>query len=333
MNKRLLRGFEVRALITGITGQDGGYLAERLLQDGYQVHGLVHNGDSSVNVLRTRSPSIILHQGDLRDADSLSVAITEANPDEVYNLASTSSVAFSWEKPVTTADVTALGTARLLHEIRLHQDKTGCPVRFIQASSAEIFGNAVGIQDENTPLNPVSPYGAAKAFAHQLVGIYRQTGLFAISLIFFNHESPRRPVTFVTRKITKGVANIVNGQETELVLGNLDARRDWGWAPDYVDAMVRAARATAPEDFVIATGETHSIREFALAAFSRAGIENGESRIRIDDSIKRPNDPSTFVGDASKAKRLLGWKPLVGFKEIVDRMVDNDLDCWRPLKS
>jgi len=315
----------LRAFITGITGQDGGYLAEQLLLDGYQVHGLVHDGDSAIKALKTRSPSVILHQGDLRDVASLSVAISKANPDEIYNLAGISSVAFSWEQPVLTSDVTALGTARLLQEIRLYEDKTGHPVKFIQASSGEIFGNAQGVQDENTPLNPISPYGAAKAYAHQLVGIYRQTGSFAASLIFFNHESPRRPATFVTRKITMGVAKIAKGLETELVLGNLDARRDWGWAPDYVDAMVRAARATTPQDFVIATGETHSIREFAMVAFARAGIKDGQTRIRIDQKLTRPNDPAVLVGDASKAKMLLDWKPLVGFKEIVGRMVDSDL--------
>jgi GDPmannose 4,6-dehydratase len=315
----------VRALVTGITGQDGGYLAERLLADAYEVHGLVHDGDPQLPELLGRCPSVVLHRGDLQDGGSLAAAVAAADPDEVYNLAGVSSVAFSWEQPVLTADVTALGAARLLDEARLLQERRGRAVRFVQASSAEIFGAASGAQDESTPLAPTSPYGAAKAYAHQLCGLYRSVGVFAVSMVLFNHESPRRPPTFVTRKITQTVARIASGEESELVLGNLDARRDWGWAPDYVDAMVRAARAAAADDYVVATGEAHSVREFALAAFARVGIEDGESRIRVDPSLVRPGDPPVLVGDAARARAVLGWQPTVSFEELVGRMVDADL--------
>jgi GDPmannose 4,6-dehydratase len=315
----------VRALVTGITGQDGGYLAERLTSDGYDVHGLVHDGDPNVEDLRSRCPAVTLHTGDLQDGPSLAVAVGAADPDEIYNLAGISSVAFSWQQPVLTADITALGAARLLDEARLLQERRGREVRFVQASSAEIFGNVGGVQDESTPLAPTSPYGAAKAYAHQLCGLYRSVGVFASSMVLFNHESPRRPPTFVTRKITQTVALIAQGQASELVLGNLDARRDWGWAPDYVDAMVLAARAPQPADFVVATGEAHSVREFALAAFARVGIADGEARIRVDPSLVRPGDPPVLVGDAARARSVLGWAPTVSFEELVGRMVEADL--------
>jgi GDPmannose 4,6-dehydratase len=314
-----------RALVTGITGQDGGYLAERLLTDGYEVHGLVHDGDAGLPDLLGRSPGVVLHRGDLRDAASLAAAVAAADPDEVYNLAGISSVAFSWQQPVLTADITALGAARLLEAVRELQNRRGREVRFVQASSAEIFGSAGGVQSETTPLHPSSPYGAAKAYVHQLVDVYRQAGLFAVSLVLFNHESPRRPPTFVTRKITQTVARIAQGQGSELVLGNLEARRDWGWAPDYVDAMVRACRAPVADDFVVATGEAHSVREFALAAFARAGVSDGADRIRVDPELVRPGDPAVLVGDASKARAVLGWAPTVPFEELVGRMVDADL--------
>ncbi|MDX6219820.1 MAG: GDPmannose 4,6-dehydratase [Frankiales bacterium] len=315
----------MRALVTGITGQDGGYLAERLVSDGYEVHGLVHDGDPAVDDLVVRCPSVTLHRGDLQSGPSLASAVAAADPHEIYNLAGISSVAFSWEQPVLTADITALGAARLLDEARLLQERRGREVRFVQASSGEIFGNAVGVQDESTPLAPTSPYGAAKAYAHQLCRLYRSVGVFASSMVLFNHESPRRPPTFVTRKITQTVARIAQGLETELVLGNLDARRDWGWAPDYVDAMVRAARASEADDFVVATGEAHSVREFALAAFARVGINGGADRIRVDPSLARPGDPPVLVGDATRARAVLGWEPTITFEELVGRMVDADL--------
>ncbi len=313
------------ALVTGITGQDGGYLAEQLLADGWDVHGLVHDGDPQAAGLRARCPGVVLHDGDLTDDASLARVVGASTPDEVYNLAGISSVAFSWERPVLTADVTALGAARLLEQVWQHQERSGTAVRFVQASSAEVFGNAPAPQDESTPLAPTSPYGASKAFAHQLVGVYRGRGLHAVSAILYNHESPRRPPTFVTRKITRGAARIAQGLETELVLGNLDARRDWGWAPDYVDAMVLAARHASASDYVIATGVAHSVRDFVAAAFARAGVEDWEQHVRVDQAFVRPSDAPLQLGNASRAREELGWSPTVAFEELVGRMVEADL--------
>ncbi len=315
------------ALITGITGQDGGYLAERLLAEGCAVHGLVHDGDPHVAALTARAPGVVLHHGDLTDDASLARVVAAAAPDEVYNLAGISSVAFSWERPVLTADVTALGAARLLEQVWQLQERLGRPVRFVQASSAEIFGDAeIAPQDEHTPVRPNSPYGASKAFAHQLVGVYRGRGLHAVSAILYNHESPRRPPTFVTRKITRAAARISQGLENELVLGNLDARRDWGWAPDYVDAMIRAARHSSAGDYVVATGTAHSVRDFVAAAFARAGVTDWESYVRVDQAFVRPADAVLQLGDSSKARAELGWLPTVDFEELVGRMVDADLE-------
>ena len=316
----------VAALITGITGQDGGYLAERLLGEGYAVHGLVHDGDLGIADLTRRCPDAVLHQGDLTDDPSLAALVHASQPDEVYNFAGISSVAFSWERPVLTADVTALGAARLLEQVWQHQERSGTAVRFVQASSAELFGNAeVAPQDEDTPIRPTSPYGASKAFAHQLVGVYRARGMHAVSAILYNHESPRRPPTFVTRKITRAAARISQGLERELVLGNLDARRDWGWAPDYVDAMVRAARHSTARDYVVATGEAHSVRDFVAAAFARAGVPDWEDRVRVDAAFVRPTDAALQVGNPARARAELGWAPTVDFQELVGRMVDADL--------
>ena len=313
-------------LVTGITGQDGGYLAEQLLAGGGSVHGLVHEGDPGVTDLLARCPSVVLHIGDLLDEASLAAVVAAAGPDEVYNLAGISSVAFSWEQPVLTADVNALGAGRLLEQVWQYQERTGRPVRFVQASSAEVFGDAeVAPQDESTPLRPTSPYGAAKAYAHHLVGVYRGRGLHAVSAILYNHESPRRPATFVTRKITQGAALIAQGRASELVLGNLDARRDWGWAPDYVDALVRAARHDDASDYVVATGQAHSVRDFAVVAFARAGIVDWERHVRVDPALVRPVDVAVQVGDASRARTRLGWQPTVDFAELVGRMVDADL--------
>lgn len=314
------------ALITGITGQDGGYLAERLIAEGCVVHGLVHDGDPHIEDLRARVPAAVLHNGDLTDEASLARVVADSAPDEVYNFAGISSVAFSWERPVLTADITALGAARLLEQVWQHQERTGSAVHFVQASSAEIFGDAlVAPQNESTPVQPNSPYGASKAFAHQLVAVYRGRGLHAVSTILYNHESPRRPPTFVTRKITRAAARIAQGLEHELVLGNLDARRDWGWAPDYVDAMVRAARHTSAGDYVVATGEARTVREFVEAAFVRAGVQDWEPLVRSDPAFFRPVDAALQVGDATKARTELGWAPTVDFAELVGRMVDADL--------
>jgi len=305
----------MRALVTGITGQDGGYLAERLLEEGVLVHGLVHAADAHAATFTATHPAVTLHVGDLADSASLAAVLEASQPDEVYNLAGISSVAYSWEHPVETAEVTGLGVLRLLSLLP-------AGVRFVQASSAEVFGEAPAPQSESTPLRPTSPYGVAKVFAHHAVQVHRTRGGHASNAILYNHESPRRPPAFVTRKITQTVARIARGLESELVLGNVSARRDWGWAPDYVDAMVRAVRAETPDDYVVATGEAHSVEEFALAAFARAGVE---PKLRVDASLVRPGDPPLLVGDASKARAALGWKPTVGFDELVGRMVDADL--------
>lgn len=314
------------ALVTGITGQDGGYLAERLLADGVEVHGVVHDADPGTNELLQRSPDVVLHRADLRDEDGLAVVVDRVEPDAVVNLAGISSVAFSWEHPVLTADVTALGAARLLDAAWRLQERSGRPVAFVQASSAEIFGDAErSPQDETTPVRPVSPYGAAKAYAHGLVGVYRSRGLAASSLVLYNHESPRRPPSFVTRKITQAAARIAAGLQDDVALGNLDVRRDWGWAPDYVDAMVRALHAEHADDYVVATGEAHSVREFVEAAFTHAGVADWESRVRVDPRFVRPADAALLVGDASRARQRLGWQPTVGFRDLVGRMVDHDV--------
>jgi GDPmannose 4,6-dehydratase len=315
----------LRALVTGITGQDGSYLCERLLADGYEVHGLVQATDQASDGLVKSNPSIVLHEGDLRDGSRLAAVVAAADPDEIYNLGGVSSVALSWEDPALAGKTAGLAVASLLEAALQLQNRRDRSVRFVQAASAEIFGAASGPQDEQAAIRPTSPYGAAKAYAHHLVGVYRGAGLFATSLILFNHESPRRPPTFVTRKITQQVALIARGRADELALGNVHARRDWGWAPDYVDAMVRAAHAPAPDDFVVATGEAHTVLEFALAAFAHAGIEDGADRIRVDGELVRPADADALVGDATKARRVLGWRPTLSFEEIVGRMVEADL--------
>ena len=310
------------ALVTGITGQDGGYLTEQLLAEGTAVHGLVTPGDPLAAELLARSPQVQLHEGDLLDEASLAAVVAASAPDEVYNLAGISSVAFSWEQPVRTADITALGAGRLLEVVRQHDPAT----RFVQASSGEVFGEAaVSPQDESTPLRPNSPYGAAKAYAHHLVGVYRGTGMHAVSVLLYNHESPRRPPAFVTRKITRAAARISQGRQDELVLGNMDVRRDWGWAPDYVDGLVRALRHDEPQDYVLATGQAHTVRDFVTAAFARVGINDWSGLVRVDPAFVRPADIAVLVGDATRAREVLGWSPTVAFDELVARMVEADL--------
>ncbi|CAL8972044.1 MAG: GDP-mannose 4,6 dehydratase [Cellulomonas sp. 73-145] len=317
-----------RALVTGITGQDGGYLAEQLLAEGTEVHGLVHHQDSLAADFARSHPEVVLHPGDLADHAGLRALVEDVEPDELYNLAGVSSVAFSWEHPVTTAELTGVAAAVMLQAALAVQERTGRRVAFVQASSSEIFGEAdVFPQDETTPVRPVSPYGAAKAFAHHMVTVYRGKGLHATSCILFNHESPRRPPTFVTRKITAAAARIGRSGAGTITLGNLDARRDWGWAPDYVDAMVRAARHTDAGDFVIATGETHTVEEFAETALRRAGAgDHWREHVEVDPDLLRPVDTPLMVGDAGKALRELGWKPSVGFAELVAKMVDHDIE-------
>lgn len=312
-----------RALVTGPTGQDGGYLLERLLHDGWEVHAVVREAD---HVPSSGADDVEWHVADLCRPGLLRGVVMEVQPDHLYNLAGVSSVAASWREPELTTQVNAAAVATLLEAAWSLQEQTGRQVRFLQAGSAEIFGQAEEVpQTELTPLRPVNPYGAAKAFAHQMVTVYRARGLHATNCVLYNHESPRRPESFVTRKITMGVARIVRGEQTDLVLGDLDVRRDWGWAPDFVDAMLRAARHDIPDDYLVATGEAHSVKEFVAAAFARVGVEDWRAYVRTDPAFVRPADPSLLVGDASKARDVLGWRPTKTFAEIVSAMVDADL--------
>ncbi|MGB0102353.1 MAG: GDP-mannose 4,6-dehydratase [Nocardioides sp.] len=311
-----------RAFITGVSGQDGSYLAERLLAEGVEVHALAHELEPLPDL-----PGVELHTGDLTAIDDVRALLVDLAPDEIFNLAALSSVARSWEEPDLTARVNGAAAAGLLESALLVQEKQGRRVRFVQASSAEIFGQPDrSPQDESTAVRPMNPYGAAKAYAHLMVDVYRRRDLHAVSAILYNHESPRRPAQFVTRKITSTVAAIAQGRADRLALGNLEARRDWGWAPDYVDAMVRAARAERPADYVVATGVGHSVREFVAAAFARAGVTDWEQYVVIDPEFVRPADPTELVGDASRARTELGWSPTVEFDELVGRMVDADLE-------
>ncbi len=315
----------VRALVTGATGQDGSYLVEQLLAEGAEVHAVVRPGSHGPG--ETPLPGgVHQHTGDLADGAGLETVVADVAPTEIYNLGGISSVAFSWQHPGLTAQVSGVAVGHLLKAAHEQQERSGELVRVVQASSAEIFGHAVQVpQDESTPVAPLTPYGAAKAYAHHLVAVWRGRGLHATSCILYNHESPRRPDAFVTRKITMGAARIARGLQEELALGNLDARRDWGWAPDYVQAMVLAARADRGRDYVIATGVSHSVRDFVAAAFDAAGIEDWEPLVSLDPRFVRPNDAPELVGDATRAREVLGWEPRVRFEEVVARMVRHDL--------
>jgi GDPmannose 4,6-dehydratase len=318
-----------RALITGITGQDGSYLAELLLSKGYEVHGIVRRS-SSFNTGRIEhlyrdphdpSARLRLHYGDVLDSASLIRILDAVQPEEVYNLAAQSHVRVSFDMPVHSGDVIALGTARLLEAIR---DLRLRP-RFYQASSSEMFGSSPPPQSESTPFQPRSPYAAAKVYAHFLTVNYREAhDLFACSGILFNHESPRRGETFVTRKVTHAAARIRRGLQDKLYLGNLDARRDWGFAGDYVDAMWRMLQADEPRDYVIATGESHSVRELLDEAFGYLGLD-WQRYVEIDRRYLRPTEVDELRGDASLATSKLDWKPRVRFRELVQKMVDADL--------
>ncbi|MEP6814964.1 MAG: GDP-mannose 4,6-dehydratase [Marmoricola sp.] len=311
-----------RAFITGVTGQDGSYLAEQLLDDGVEVHGLVYSPAGE----HPPPAGVVAHEGDLADAEAVRRLLLDLAPDTVYNLAGISSVAMSWDKPGLTARLTGLAALELMESALRVQDATGRQVRFVQAASAEIFGEAeVTPQAESTPIRPVNPYGAAKALAHLSAHVYRQRGLHAVSCILYNHESPRRPTTFVTRKITQAAALIAQGRLDRLTLGNLDARRDWGWAPDYVDALVRAGAHQKAQDYVVATGVAHSVRDFVDAAFARVGITDWSALVGVDQDLVRPGDPTDQCGDATRARTVLGWEPTVSFQELVGRMVDVDL--------
>ncbi len=313
-----------RALITGITGQDGSYLAEFLLEKGYKVYGIVRRA-STTNRERIAhlEGEIELIYADLLDENSLVHALRVAQPDEVYNLASQSFVPASWSQPVLTGEFTALGVTRLLDAIRVVNPR----IRFYQASSSEMFGEATEVpQNEKTPFHPRSPYGVAKVYGHWITVNYRESyGMFACSGILFNHESPRRGLEFVTRKVTHAVARIKYGLQKELRLGNLEARRDWGYAKDYVEAMWLMLQQDEPDDYVIATGQTHSVRELCELAFSYVGLDYRDYVV-VDPSLFRPADVSLLVGDASKARRRLGWEPKVHFEELIRMMVDADLE-------
>jgi GDPmannose 4,6-dehydratase len=313
--------------VTGATGQDGSYIIEQLLAEGVEVHALVRAHDGVEREMTSLPERVIRHVGDLADGDTLRALVTDAAPDEIFNLGGLSSVALSWKEPMLTAQVSGLAAGHLLKAAHDLQERSGRPVRFVQASSAEIFGRTSRtLQDETTPLRPLTPYGAAKAYAHHLVGVYRARGLHACSCILYNHESPRRPETFVTRKITAGAARIARGLQDELAMGNLDARRDWGWAPDYVAAMVLALRDDVARDYVIATGISHSVRDFVAAAFGAAGLPAWERYVTLDPRFARPSDAPELVGDSTRARELLGWRPTVHFDEIVARMVARDLE-------
>jgi len=313
-----------RALITGVTGQDGSYLAEFLLDKGYDVIGMVRR-TSTVNFERITHlmDHIEFVSGDLLDQMSLVEILRAHKPDEVYNLAAQSFVQTSFAQPVLTGETTALGVTRVLDAIRIADDS----MRFYQASTSEMFGKVHEVpQSETTPFHPRSPYGVAKVYGHWITVNYRESyDLHASSGILFNHESPRRGLEFVTRKITHGAAQIALGQATELRLGNLDAKRDWGFAGDYVEAMWRMLQQEAPDDFVICTGETHSVREFCEFAFGRAGLDY-KDHVVVDERFFRPAEVDLLVGDAAKAETQLGWRPRTRFNQLVEMMVDHDLE-------
>jgi GDPmannose 4,6-dehydratase len=318
-----------RALITGITGQDGSYLAELLLSKGYDVHGLVRRS-SSFNTERIdpiyQDPHeshrrLFLHYGDLNDGVALVTLLNRVKPDEVYNLGAQSHVRVSFDQPVFTGDATGLGAIRLLEAVRA----SGIDTRIYQASSSEMFGATPPPQNEETPFYPRSPYGAAKVYAYWATRNYREAyGMFAVNGILFNHESPRRGETFVTRKITRAVARIKAGVQSELFLGNLNAVRDWGYAPEYVEAMWRMLQADEPTDYVVATGTAYSVRDFVKLAFAHADLD-WENHVRYDERYERPTEVDALIGDSSKAQRVLGWKPEVLTPELARIMVSADI--------
>lgn len=318
-----------KALITGVTGQDGSYLAELLLAKGYEVHGIIRRA-SQFNTQRLepiyRDPHesgvrFFMHYGDLSDSGSLVNLIRDLEPDEVYHLGAQSHVKVSFDIPEYTADATGMGTVRMLEAIRA----SGIPTRFYQAGSSEMFGSAPPPQSEATPFHPRSPYGVAKVMAHWITVNYRESyGMFAANGILFNHESERRGETFVTRKITRAVARIKAGIQDKLYLGNLDAKRDWGYAPEFVEAMWLILQQDEPDDFVIATGETHTVREFCEVAFGHVDLDP-EKHVEIDPKYYRPAEVDFLLGDPSKAKKVLGWEPKTTFEELARIMVDADV--------
>ena len=323
-----------RALITGITGQDGLYLSELLLSKGYEVYGLIRGQNNpKLDLVRQTVPEVKLLTGDLTDLSSLLRAMEHSAPDEVYNLGAISFVAYSWENAMLTTDVTGKGVLNILEAVRLYSHDEPSRVRFYQASSSEMFGKVHEVpQRELTLLWPRSPYGVAKVFGHYMTINYRESyGMHASSGILFNHESPRRGPEFVTRKVSQAVARIKLGIQDEIVMGNLDAKRDWGFAGDYVDAMWRMLQQETADDYVIATGVTHSIRDLLDVAFAVVGIEDWAPLVKQDPRFMRPAEVEMLIGDPGKAHRALGWEPTVGFEELVRMMVENDLVEQRTL--
>ncbi|MBW4423350.1 MAG: GDP-mannose 4,6-dehydratase [Nostoc desertorum CM1-VF14] len=325
-----------RALITGITGQDGSYLSEFLLEQGYEVHGIIRR-TSTFNTDRIdhiyedphkEGVRLFLHYGDLTDGTTLRRILEEVQPVEIYNLGAQSHVRVSFDSPEYTVDAVGMGTLRLLEAIRDYQHRTGIQVRFYQAGSSEMYGLVQAIpQTETTPFYPRSPYACAKVYAHWQTVNYRESyNLFACNGILFNHESPRRGETFVTRKITRAVAGIVAGKQKKIYMGNLDAKRDWGYAKDYVKAMWLMLQKDQPDDYVISTGETHSVREFLELAFSYVNL-NWEDYVEFDERYLRPSEVELLIGDSTKARQNLGWTPSVTFEELVSLMVEADLQA------
>jgi GDPmannose 4,6-dehydratase len=325
-----------RALITGVTGQDGSYLTELLLEKGYQVHGIIRrtstfNTDRIDHVYQDphqEGTRLFLHYGDLTDGTTLRRILEQVKPHEVFNLGAQSHVRVSFDSPEYTVDAVGVGTLRILEAIRDYQQRTGQEVRFYQAGSSEMFGLVQAVpQSETTPFYPRSPYACAKVYAHWQTVNYRESyDLFACNGILFNHESPRRGETFVTRKITRAVARIVAGQQKQLFMGNLDAKRDWGYAKDYVNAMWLMLQQEKPDDYVVATGETHSVREFLDLAFGYVNL-NWQDFVAFDERYLRPTEVDLLIGDPAKAKNLLGWQPAVTFTQLVELMVEADLQA------
>ncbi|WP_149205411.1 GDP-mannose 4,6-dehydratase [Actinotalea subterranea] len=321
-----------RALITGITGQDGLYLSELLLSKGYEVYGLIRGQNNpKLDLVRRTVPEVKLLTGDLTDLSSLLRALETARPDEVYNLGAISFVAYSWENAMLTSDVTGKGVLNILEAVRLYSHDEPGKVRFYQASSSEMFGKVQEVpQRESTLLWPRSPYGVAKVFGHYMTINYRESyGMHASSGILFNHESPRRGPEFVTRKVSQAVARIKLGLQDEIVMGNLDAKRDWGFAGDYVEAMWRMLQQDTADDYVVSTGETHSIKELLDAAFGVVGIDDWAPYVKQDPRFMRPAEVELLIGDSSKARTVLGWEPQVSFTQLVQMMVENDIDEQR----
>ncbi|MEK7546609.1 MAG: GDP-mannose 4,6-dehydratase [Patescibacteria group bacterium] len=322
------------ALITGITGQDGSYLAEILLNKDYEVHGVIRRA-STFNTGRIehifqdpheKNLRLILHYGDLADANTIRKLIYKIQPDEIYNLGAQSHVRVSFDIPEYTANITGLGTLRMLEAIKDYEEQTDKKVKFYQASSSEMFGAAPAPQNELTQFQPKSPYGVAKVFGFYSTKNYREAyGIFGVNGILFNHESPRRGETFVTRKITRAVARILAGLDKKIYLGNLDARRDWGYAPEYMEAAWLMMQQPKPDDYVIGTGESHSVRDLLDTAFRYVGINDWEGYVGIDPRYFRPTEVENLVADASKAKKVLGWEPKVKFEELIKMMMDSEL--------